>query len=92
MIRVEAVYALAEYQYQERLELAEGARVRDALEALADRAGFAELDLESVPLGIFGEPVSRERVLADGDRLEIYRALRIDPMAARRRRADRQAG
>ncbi len=91
MVRVEAVYALPEYQYEEQLELVEGACVADALTALASCEGFADLDLTSVPVGIYGQEVPRERRLEAGDRLEIYRPLQLDPMTARRQRAQRQA-
>ena len=90
MICVEAVYALPEYQYEERLELADGACVADALAALAGCEGFADLDLASAPIGIYGREVSRERLLEAGDRLEIYRPLVVDPMTSRRQRAQRQ--
>lgn len=91
MIRIEAVYALPDYQYEEELTLPDGACVNDALEALASCPGFSELDLAAVPVGIFGEPVARRRSLAEGDRLEIYRPLKMDPLAARRQRAEQQA-
>lgn len=91
MVHVEAVYALPEYQYEEQLELVDGACVADALAALAGCEGFADLDLTSVPVGIYGQEVLRERVLEAGDRLEIYRPLEVDPMTARRQRALRQS-
>jgi putative ubiquitin-RnfH superfamily antitoxin RatB of RatAB toxin-antitoxin module len=38
-------------------------------------------------LGVFGEPATPETRLRDGDRVEVYRPLQIDPKEARRRRA-----
>lgn len=40
--------------------------------------------------GIFGKPVAKDTLLQAGDRLEVYQPLRIDPMEARRRRAERR--
>jgi len=40
-------------------------------------------------VGIFGKRVSLETRLADGDRVEIYRPLAMDPKESRRRRARR---
>ncbi|BFI96201.1 MAG: hypothetical protein RSP_17110 [Rhodanobacter sp.] len=40
-------------------------------------------------LGIFSRRVDAGHVLRDGDRVEIYRPLALDPMAARRSRAGR---
>ena len=91
MVSIEAVYALPEHQYEVQLELDDGARVVDALAALATREGFADLDLASVAVGIYGREVPREQRLVAGDRLEIYRPLKMDPMSARRQRAQRQA-
>jgi len=42
-------------------------------------------------LGIFAKKVATDRVLEEGDRLELYRPLILDPMEARRRRAKRGA-
>jgi putative ubiquitin-RnfH superfamily antitoxin RatB of RatAB toxin-antitoxin module len=41
---------------------------------------------DSDTLGICGEPCRRDTVPADGDRVEIYRALINDPRASRRAR------
>ena len=39
------------------------------------------------PVGVYGRRVALDHLLADGDRVEIYRPLRVDPKEARRRRA-----
>ncbi|WP_250622701.1 RnfH family protein [Pinirhizobacter soli] len=38
-------------------------------------------------LGVFSWRVQGDHVLADGDRVEVYRPLTLDPKEARRRRA-----
>lgn len=50
---------------------------------------FPELDLNQLALGIFGHRVAATQVLRAGDRVEIYRALIIDPKESRRQRAHR---
>ena len=60
------------------LSLPAGATVRDALAASG---------LEGHACGIFGKRVALDRKLAEGDRVEIYRPLAMDPKEARRRRA-----
>ncbi len=90
-IQVTVAYALPEAQFDVPLELPLGATVADALAAVADQAPFAELDLRTCPVGVFAEPVEdRSRALTPGDRVEIYRELLLDPMAARRERAAAQ--
>ena len=48
---------------------------------------FAHAGLDSAPVGVFGRIVSREELLADGDRIEICRGAAVDPKLARRQRA-----
>lgn len=42
-------------------------------------------------VGIFGNIVSLEKQLFDGDRIEIYRSLKKDPKQARRERAKKKS-
>ena len=53
-------------------------------------AALALYDLavgEGGTLGVFGRAVTADTPLADGDRLELYLPLRVDPKTARRLRA-----
>ena len=70
------------------LDVAPGTTVADAirLSAIAELANLAEADLTRA--GIFGKPDAMNTTLRDGDRVEIYRPLKIDPKEARRRRAE----
>ena len=79
-MRVEVVQAHADRAEIVKLDLPAGATVRDALAA-------AGIDAQRV--GIFGKRVSADARLADGDRVEVYRPLQIDPKQARRQRARR---
>ena len=83
-LRVEVVHALAAQYTRVALELEEGATVRMALCAAGLPAGAR--------VGIFGRRVALDSALADGDRVEIYRALHADPREARRKRALSGAG
>lgn len=86
-VRIEVVLALAERQWSVEAELPAGATLADALARVARAEGFEALDLARVPVGIWGRLVeSRSTVLSDGDRVEIYRPLAVDPMQARRER------
>ncbi|MBL7252387.1 RnfH family protein [Alloalcanivorax sp. C16-2] len=90
-IRVEVVYALPDKQRLVALEVAPGTTMLDAARQSGIAGQFEGLELENMPMGIFGkaEPDPARRVLADGERVEIYRPLSIDPKAARRARAER---
>ncbi|MGE0623527.1 MAG: RnfH family protein [Pseudomonadales bacterium] len=86
-MHIEVVYALPDTAHRVHLELPPGSTVGEALAAVRRIRPFDALALESVPIGIFGRPVTRSEVLAADDRVEIYRPLSIDPREARRRRA-----
>ena len=86
-IRVEVAYAEPARQFLERLELPAGATVADALARSGLARAFPALALDEAPVGVWGHPVGRDRVLADGDRVEVYRPLAIDPREARRQLA-----
>jgi putative ubiquitin-RnfH superfamily antitoxin RatB of RatAB toxin-antitoxin module len=65
------------------LNLEVGATVATAL-SQAQSQGFSASN--AVHVGVWGKKASAEQLLEDGDRLEIYRALTVDPKVARRLR------
>lgn len=70
------------------LDLPEGATVRDAVLASGWR-GLA--GPEAVPeVGVWGRRCVPQQVLREGDRVEIYRPLKVDPKVARRERFRKQ--
>jgi putative ubiquitin-RnfH superfamily antitoxin RatB of RatAB toxin-antitoxin module len=83
-MKIELVHALPRSARTARLELPAGATLRDALAS----CGF-EVDPGTQAFGVFGKRVGLDHPLADGDRVEIYRPLAVDPKEARRRRARR---
>lgn len=86
MMRIEVVYSRAARMVESwMLELKEGATVATALQASADQVlGSSEPGVRLV--GIWGRICSTDTLLRDGDRVEIYRPLLIDPKEARRLR------
>ena len=90
-VHVEVVYALAQSQRLVQLVLSDGATVADAMARVAESMEFAGLELDHVTVGIYGRVIKdRTQRLNEGDRIEIYRPLNVDPMAARRERASRK--
>ena len=88
-IRVEVVYALPERQWVIALELPAGASVSQALAAAAVENLLPEAQRPRAGVGIWGRAVPLDTSLRDGDRVEVYRALRADPKTMRRQRAAR---
>lgn len=88
-IQVEVVYALPERQYLRQLVLQEGSTLEQAIRASGLLALRQDIDLDVNKVGIFSRPAKLDDKLSDGDRVEIYRPLLIDPKELRRQRADR---
>jgi hypothetical protein len=93
IIAVEVVYALADKQKLLRLTVPQGTTMRQAAVLSGLDGFFPGLDLQSAPLGIFGKSVPKpdERVLEEGERVEIYRPLIADPKEVRKQRAAKAA-
>jgi putative ubiquitin-RnfH superfamily antitoxin RatB of RatAB toxin-antitoxin module len=89
-IRCIVAYATSDAQYLWSVALAPGASIEDAIAAARSQAPALDVPWDSAPVGIFGELRARTDLPADGDRIELYRALPRDPRAERRERV-RQA-
>ena len=90
-IRVEVAYVEPPREFLRAVELDAGATVADAIAASGVAVAFAHLDVANSKVGVFSRPATHERVLRDGDRVEIYRPLRVNPKEARRQRAQKPA-
>ncbi len=91
-IRVSVVYAEPGRVFNAAFELPEGATVADAIDGSGIREKQPGIEIRGDRVGIFSRKAALHTVLRDGDRVEIYRPLRIDPKEARRLRAQRAAG
>lgn len=92
-VEIEVVYAAVDRQALMSLAVAPGSSLRAAVLASGMAAQFAQLNLQSCPLGIFGKVVADPdvRCVQAGDRIEIYRPLLAGPMEIRRLRAAKAA-
>ncbi|MFC4526562.1 RnfH family protein [Dyella halodurans] len=86
-ITVNVVYAEPERQFVRRLTLPAGSTVMQAIEASGIAQAVPGLVIDPARLGIFSRKAAPDHVLDEGDRVEIYRPLTLDPKEARRRRA-----
>jgi putative ubiquitin-RnfH superfamily antitoxin RatB of RatAB toxin-antitoxin module len=85
-VTVEVVLARADEQIRRSVTLASGATAWQAVVASCLAEDFPD-DVDPQRLGIFAKHVEPDAALQDGDRVEIYRGLTLDPKDARRRRA-----
>ena len=86
-LRISVAIALPQRQEVVELQLPEGSRVADALQAAQVRERLRELEAGLLDTGIWSRRCSGDTPLRDGDRVEIYRPLAADPKAMRRERA-----
>ncbi|KTD62555.1 RnfH family protein [Legionella spiritensis] len=86
MINVELIYIASDQVVTHlRMTVAEGTTVGEAIA----RSGLVASHPETsdLPVGVFSRTVSGDTILKNGDRMEIYRPLTIDPKQKRRDRA-----
>ncbi len=69
------------------LDLPDDATIAAALGAARSVLGECAVDWEHAATGIYGRVYPRTHVPMDGDRIELYRPLKLDPRAKRRVRA-----
>lgn len=88
-IAVSLVCAEPERVFNVDLILPDGATVADAIAESGIRKAWPDVEIREDRVGIFARKASLDTMLRDGDRVEIYRPLKIDPKEARRLRAKR---
>lgn len=90
-IEIEVAYAKPSLQKIISLKVPRGISILEGIKLSGILQFFPEIDLKRASIGIF----SKQKVLTDllnqGDRIEIYRPLKIDPKDARRAKAKQKA-
>jgi putative ubiquitin-RnfH superfamily antitoxin RatB of RatAB toxin-antitoxin module len=85
-IAISVCYANGPQPLLRTLEVAQGTTIGQAIAQSGLLAEAPEIDLTTMPVGVFGKKRPLETVLHASDRVEIYRPLIADPKNARRRR------
>jgi putative ubiquitin-RnfH superfamily antitoxin RatB of RatAB toxin-antitoxin module len=91
-MQVGIAYAESNQQVWLKIELEDGATVRDAIEQSGVLERFPHIDLTRQQVGIFGKMTTLDAKVKDGDRVEIYRAIICDPEKVPRRNTATGAG
>jgi len=86
-VKIEIVYATPGKQLLLEAKVLDGSTVKQAIEQSGILQHFPEIDLAHNKVGVFSKRVELDTVVHEGDRIEIYRPLLIDPKEARRARA-----
>jgi len=72
------------------LLVAPGTTAGQAIRASGLLAGLMPSDIHALELGIWGRKAAGKHALRNGDRVELYRPLAVDPKVARRERFSKQ--
>ncbi|MCF6264854.1 MAG: RnfH family protein [Xanthomonadales bacterium] len=87
---VEIAYARPDKQLIRSLEVSQGTALDDAIRLSGIVEDFPEIRWNAKNVGVFSQKKPLNYVLQENDRIEIYRPLIIDPMEARRLKAEKQ--
>lgn len=86
-LRATVVYCARDRQWIVGVEVPAGSTLRDAVVASGLPQRVPGLDPAALDLGVFNSLREPDEPVREGDRIEIYRPLAIDPKEARRIRA-----
>lgn len=86
-MKIELVYVQPDLEFIQQLEVPADSTIEHVIKCsdLLKRCSY--LSLSSLDVGIFSTRANLQTLVKDGDRVEVYRDLQMDPMQARRLRA-----
>ena len=92
MLAVEVAFARPDRQEIIPVTVPEGTTAVEAVKLSGIVDIFPEIDPDRIDMGIFGKVIKKpaEHALREGDRVELYRPLKIDPKQARLNRAKKK--
>lgn len=89
MLKVEVIYIPQDKPAVHiQVDAKSGATVAEVIEQSGIKEQYPEVEI--LPAGVFAKKVTLDTPVRSGDRIEIYRPLKIDPKEKRRERAGKQ--
>ena len=85
-MNVGVCYAEADRQLWMRLEVPDESTVEEAIKLSGVLKLYPDINLGTQKVGIFGKIATLETTVKEGDRVEIYRQITVDPQTVQRRR------
>lgn len=77
--------------FSKNIHVARGTSLREAVDLSGLQVEMQAADLARYRIGVWGKAKAGDAMACDGDRIEIYRPLSVDPKLARARRARKKA-
>lgn len=92
MLQVEVAYARPDRQEIVTVDVPEGTTALEAVKMSGITDIFPEIDVDAINMGVFGKVIKKpaDHPVREGDRVELYRPLKIDPKQARLNRAKKK--
>ena len=84
-MNVGVCYAEADRQLWMRLEVPDDSDVEKVIELSGILQQYPEIDLSIQKVGVFGKLAKLNAKIREGDRVEIYRKITVDPALVERR-------
>jgi len=75
LISIEVVYALRDRQQVYEIQVSRGATIEDGIRISGILDEFAEIDIETSKVGVYGALRRLSDTVVEGDRIEIYRPV-----------------
>ncbi|MCW5196489.1 RnfH family protein [Buchnera aphidicola (Pemphigus obesinymphae)] len=85
-IKVTVIYALPNIQFLRKIIIKSGSTVEDALLASNIISEDKKINIYKNKIGIYGIITHLKHIVKEGDQIEIYRNLTIDPKELRRKK------
>jgi putative ubiquitin-RnfH superfamily antitoxin RatB of RatAB toxin-antitoxin module len=85
-MNVGVCYAEVDRQLWMRLEVPDKSTIEETINLSGVLQLYPEINLSSQKVGIFGKIAPLDTAVNDGDRVEIYRQITVDPQTVQRRR------
>ena len=90
--QIEIIYPLPNEQVLLTLMVDQTCTAAEAIEKSGILQQYPEIDLTTNQIGIFSRTIALSDTLREGDRIEIYRPLIVDPKEMRKRKRNRLPG
>lgn len=87
MPKISVCYATPEQQVEIPLSVEKSCTLALAIRRSGLLVQFPEIELATITVGVWSKKAALDDLVSDGDRVEVYRPLVIDPKAARLLRA-----
>jgi putative ubiquitin-RnfH superfamily antitoxin RatB of RatAB toxin-antitoxin module len=85
-MNVGVCYAEIDRQLWMRIEVPDSSTIEDTITLSGVLKLYPEINLSSQKVGIFGKIAALDTPVKEGDRVEIYRQITVDPQTVQRRR------